>query len=113
MHVGYARMTALKMRQQRRLAWDRAKQQVLHFGRYDGVIYRILPVSNRRYLDHFTRFLCAVVLREFTERTFGLTHIRENAALDHDLRKRWHAHVVRDAFDDRQWRAMQCAGNLQ
>ena len=101
------------MREQRRLARDAAEQQMLEPAADDGVEQRILALRDRGDLDDVALGRLAVILREFAERPFHLAHLRQQAALDHDLGVRRHAHLVGDAFHHRQRRAVQRARDGQ
>src|SRR5690349_8871100 len=75
MHVLHGGMAALKMREQRGFARNRAEQQMLHFGGHDRMKDGIAPMRDGRHFDDFACFLRAVVLRKFAERTFRLAHV--------------------------------------
>ena len=101
------------MRQQRRLARDRAQQQMLQPAADDGVEDRVLAVRHRVDLHHVTVGALAVILRKLAERTFRLAHAGQEAALDHDLRLRRHPQFAGQAFDHRERPPVQRARDLE
>ena len=78
----------------------------------NGVKNRILAMGDRIDLDHFTIGARPVILRELAERPFGLADLRQDAAFDHDLRMRGHAHAVGTALDHFDWPAEQRTGDF-
>ena len=79
----------------------------------DGVEDRVLAVRDGEHLHHLAVGARAVVLREFAERSFGLAHAGQDAALDDDLGVGGHANFAGPAFHDGQRPAVQRARDLQ
>ena len=90
----------------------RAEQEMLDAAADDGVKDRILAMGDRVDLDHLAVGARPVILRKLAERTFGLAHLRQDTAFDHDLRMRRHTHPVGAAFDHFDRTAEQRAGDF-
>jgi hypothetical protein len=102
MNVAHVRKAAPQMREQRRLARDAAEQQMLQPAADDGVEQRVLALGHGGHVDDMALARLAVVLREFAKRALHLAHVRQQAALHHDLGFRRHANFVGHAFHHRQ-----------
>ena len=113
MDVADRREAAAQMRQQRRFARNAAKQQVFEPTTDDGVKHGVLAVRQRGDLDHMALGRLAVILRKLAERAFHLAHVRQHPAFDHDFGFGRHTQIAGHAFDHRQRRAMQRAGERQ